>query len=61
MIHSGLASDVRALERGKYTAVITITTLKEASYQDKPVNVFKPPDKAGVPFVGMDELTVNLG
>ena len=59
MILLGPASDVRALEQGKYTAVITIMTLKEASYQDKLGNNFKPLGKVGVRCAGMDEQIAN--
>ena len=59
MILSGPASDVRALEQGKYTAVITIMILKEASYQGKLENNFKPLDKVGVRCAGMDEEIAN--
>ena len=59
MILSGPASDVRALERGKYTVVITIPTGKEASFQDKLVSALKQLNKAAVLCAGEDELIVD--
>ena len=58
MILSALAFGVKGSGRGKYMVVITIMTLKEASYQDKPVKDLKQLDKVDVLCAEIDEIEI---
>ena len=54
-------SDVKVFLPVKLMAVIIIMILKEVSYQDKPVNVFKQRNKVDVLYAIADVLIVKSG